>query len=127
MKDKGMSIMIGLLGKDPMKAEKKEGGLLESDMSSCPLSTVDADINKGNKKKAILTAEYGARKDGEGKCKACEYFETGEEMTKCGVGKGMGHCEIFDFVCSGENGCMAFEPMGAEEDDMESEMEGEED
>lgn len=127
MEKKGMSIMIGLLGKEPMKAGKKEGGLLESDTESCPLSTVDADINKGNKKKAILTAEYGARKDGEGKCKACEYFETGEEMTKCGVGAGMGHCEIFDFVCSGENGCMAFEPMGAEEDDMESEMEGEED
>lgn len=124
MKDKGMSIMIGLLGKDPMKAEKKEGGLLESDMSSCPLSTVDADINKGNKKKAILTAEYGARKDGEGKCKACEYFETGEEMTKCGVGKGMGHCAIFDFVCDENNGCMAWEAKGSEE--MEEEYEGEE-
>jgi len=121
MKDKGMSIMIGLLGKEPMKGEKKEGGLLESDMSSCPLSTMDADINKGNKKKAILTAEYGARKDGEGKCKACEYFETGEEMTKCGVGKDMGHCAIFDFVCMGENGCMAWEAKGSEEMEDESE------
>ena len=116
-----MSIMIGLLGKEPMKGEKKEGGLLESDMSSCPLSTMDADINKGNKKKAILTAEYGARKDGEGKCKACEYFETGEEMTKCGVEKGMGHCAIFDFVCMGENGCMAWEAKGSEEMEDESE------
>ena len=125
MKDKGMSIMIGLLGKESKMAEKKEGGLLESDMSSCPLSTIDADINTGNKKKAIITAEYGTRKDGEGKCKACEYFETGEEMTKCGVGKGMGHCAIFDFVCSENNGCMAFEPMGAEEEYEEEE--GEED
>ena len=125
MKDKGMSIMIGLLGKEPKMAEKKENGLLESDMSSCPLSTVDADINKGNKKKAILTAEYGARKDGEGKCKACEYFETGEEMTKCGVGKGMGHCAIFDFVCDENNGCQAWQSMGSEEDE-EYEMEEEE-
>jgi hypothetical protein len=124
MEKKGMSIMIGLLGKDPMKAGKKEGGLLESDTESCPLSTVDADINKGNKKKAILTADYGTRKDGEGKCKACEYFETGEEMTKCGVGKGMGHCAIFDFVCDENNGCQAWEAIGAEE--AEDEYEGEE-
>ena len=115
--------MIGLLGKEPMKGEKKEGGLLESDMSSCPLSTIDADINKGNKKKAILTAEYGARKDGEGKCKACEYFETGEEMTKCGVPKDMGHCEIFDFVCKGERGCMAWEAKGEEEMEESEEYE----
>jgi hypothetical protein len=116
MKEKGMSIMIGLLGKEPKMAEKSEGGLLESDTESCPLSTVDADINKGNKKKAILTANYGARKDGEGKCKACEYYETGAEMTKCGVGKGMGHCGIFDFVCSDENGCQAWEAVGEEEE-----------
>ena len=116
--------MIGLLGKEPKMAEKKEGGLLESDMESCPLSTVDADINKGNMKKAIITADYGDRKDGEGKCKACEYYETGEEMTKCGVPSGMGHCAIFDFVCKGERGCQAFQPMGSEE---ESEEEYEED
>ncbi len=48
MEKKGMSIMIGLLGKEPKMAEKKEGGLLESDTESCPLSTMDADINKGN-------------------------------------------------------------------------------
>ena len=120
-----MKITVGLLGGKPMMAEGKEGGLLESDTESCPLSTVDADINKGNKKKAILTAEYGARKDGEGKCKACEYFETGEEMTKCGVGKGMGHCAIFDFVCDENNGCQAWQSMGSEEDE-EYEMEEEE-
>ena len=65
--------------------------------------------SKMPKKKVI------ARKDGEGKCKACKYFETGEEMTKCGVGKGMGHCAIFDFVCDENNGCMAWEAKGAEE------------
>lgn len=119
-----MSIMIGLLGKEPKMAEKKEGGLLESDTESCPLSTMDADINKGNMKKAVLTADYGDRKDGEGKCKACEYYETGEEMVKCGVPKDMGHCEIFDFVCKGERGCMAWEAKGEEE--MEDEYEGEE-
>ena len=119
-----MSIMIGLLGKEPKMAEKSEGGLLESDTESCPLSTMDADINKGNMKKAVLTAEYGDRKDGEGKCKACEYYETGEEMSKCGVPKDMGHCEIFDFVCKGERGCMAWEAQGAEY--AEEYMEGEE-
>ena len=121
MKEKGMSIMIGLLGKEPKMAEKSEGGLLESDTESCPLSTIDADINKGNMKKAVLTAEYGDRKDGEGKCKACEYYETGEEMSKCGVPKDMGHCEIFDFVCKGERGCMAWEAMGADEMEEEGE------
>jgi hypothetical protein len=49
----------------------------------------------------------------------------GEEMAKCGVGKGMGHCAIFDFVCSNENGCQAWEAQGAEY--AEEYMEGEED
>ena len=119
MKDKGITVMVGLLGEKPKMGGKEEGGLLSEDNSSCPLSTTDVDINKGNQKKAILTANYGAKKDGEGKCKACEYYMVGEEMTKCGVPKDMGHCEIFDFVCKGERGCMAFEPMGAEEEEYE--------
>ena len=118
------TIMIGLLGDKPKMGKKEEGGLLAEDKSSCPLSTMDADINKGNMKKAVLTADYGTRKDGEGKCKACEYFNT--DMADCGVPKGKGHCDIFDFVCEGERGCMAFEPMGEEEMEDEMEMEDEE-
>ena len=117
------TIMIGLLGDKPKMGKKEEGGLLAEDMSSCPLSTMDADINKGNMKKAVLTASYGAVEDGEGKCKACEYFNT--DMADCGVPKGKGHCDIFDFVCDQNNGCMAFCPMG--EDDMEMEDEEYED
>jgi hypothetical protein len=111
------TIMIGLLGDKPKMGKKEEGGLLAEDKSSCPLSTMDADINKGNMKKAVLTADYGSRKDGEGKCKACEYFNT--DMADCGVPKGKGHCDIFDFVCDQNNGCMAWEAMG--EDEMEDE------
>jgi len=123
MKPQKTTIMIGLLGDKPKMGEKQEGGLLAEDKTSCPLATQDADINKGNMKKAVLTANYGEKGDGEGKCKACEYYETGEEMSKCGVPKDMGHCEIFDFVCKGERGCMAFEPMGAEEEEYEGEEE----
>jgi hypothetical protein len=117
------TIMIGLLGDKPKMAKKEEGGLLAEDKSSCPLSTQDAEINRGNMRKAILTADYGSKKDGEGKCKACEYFNT--ELTDCGVPKGSGHCDIFDFVCNANNGCDAWEAMGKEE--MEEEYEGEED
>jgi hypothetical protein len=117
------TIMIGLLGDKPKMGKKEEGGLLAEDMSSCPLSTMDADINKGNMKKAVITASYGEVEDGEGKCKACEYFNT--DMADCGVPKGKGHCDIFDFVCDQNNGCMAFCPMG--EDDMEMEDEEYED
>jgi hypothetical protein len=42
-------------------------------------------------------------------------------MADCGVPKGKGHCDIFDFVCDSENGCMAFSPMGAEEESKEYE------
>jgi hypothetical protein len=121
MKEKGMSIMIGLLGKEPKMADKSEGGLLESNMESCPLATQDMDINKGNKKKAIITASYGEVEDGEGKCKACEYYNT--ELSDCGVTKGNGYCEIFDFVCSQENGCMAWEAKNNEDEEMEYEEE----
>jgi hypothetical protein len=117
MKEKGMSIMIGLLGKEPKMSEKSEGGLLESNTESCPLATQDMDINKGNRKKAIITASYGEVEDGEGKCKACEYFNT--ELSDCGVKKGDGYCEIFDFVCNQENGCMAWEAMDNEDEEME--------
>lgn len=116
------TIMIGLLGDEPkmgMKSPNK--GLLEDDESQCPLATIDIDINKGNMKKAILTASYGEVEDGEGKCKACEYFNT--ELSSCGVKKGQGYCEIFDFVCGQENGCMAWEAMG--EDEYEDEYEEE--
>jgi len=113
------TIMIGLLGDKPKMGMKEEGGLLAEDKSSCPLSTMDADINKGNMKKAVLTADYGSKKDGEGKCKACEYFNT--ELTDCGVPKGKGHCDIFDFVCDQNNGCMAFCPMGEDDIEMEDE------
>jgi hypothetical protein len=123
MKPPKTTIMIGLLGDKPKMGEKEEGGLLAEDKSACPLSTQDADINRGNMKKAVLTANYGERKDGEGKCKACEYFNT--ELSDCGVPKGMGHCDIFDFVCKGNMGCDAWEAIGSEE--MEDEEEGEED
>ena len=121
MKPQKTTIMIGLLGDKPKMGEKEEGGLLAEDKTSCPLSTQDADINKGNMKKAVLTANYGEKQDGEGKCKACEYYNT--ELTDCGVPKNMGHCEIFDFVCAGNRGCDAWEAIGAEENDMESEDE----
>jgi len=121
MKEKGMSIMIGLLGKEPKMADKSEGGLLESNMESCPLATQDMDINKGNRKKAIITASYGEVEDGEGKCKACEYYNT--ELSDCGVKKGDGYCEIFDFVCNQENGCMAWEAKNSDDEEMEYEEE----
>ena len=119
MKPEKTTIMIGLLGDKPKMGHKEEGGLLAEDKTSCPLSTIDKDINKGNMKKAVLTANYGEKKDGEGKCKACEYFNT--DLSDCGVPKGMGHCEIFDFVCNGNRGCDAWEAIGA--DEMEEEME----
>jgi hypothetical protein len=121
MKPEKTTIMIGLLGDNPKMGHKEEGGLLAEDKSSCPLSTMDADINKGNMKKAVLTADYGSKKDGEGKCKACEYYNT--DLADCGVPKDMGHCDIFDFVCSGEKGCDAWEAVGAEKDKMEMEDE----
>ena len=124
MKPEKTTIMIGLLGDKPKMGKKEEGGLLAEDKSSCPLSTMDADINKGNMSKAVLTADYGSKKDGEGKCKACEYFNT--DMADCGVPKGKGHCDIFDFVCDQNNGCMAWEAIGEEEMEDEMEMEDEE-
>ena len=108
------TIMIGLLGDKPKMGMKPGMGLLEKDESSCPLSTMDADINKGNMKKAILTASYGEVEDGEGKCKACKFYNT--DLADCGVKKGDGNCDIFDFVCSDNNGCMAWEAIGNDEE-----------
>jgi hypothetical protein len=123
MKPQKTTIMIGLLGDKPKMGEKQEGGLLAEDKTSCPLATQDADINKGNMKKAILTANYGEKGDGEGKCKACEYFCTPKDMPDCGLEKTMGYCEIYDFMCNQNNGCDAWEAMGKEEEEMESEYE----
>lgn len=113
MKPPKTTIMIGLLGDKPKMAEKEEGGLLAEDNSACPLCTQDKDINKGNMKKAVLTADYGPREDGQGKCKACEYYMTDLD---CGIPKNMGYCEIFDFTCSKENGCNSWEDKQKEED-----------
>ena len=58
-KDNGMTIMIGLLGEKPKMGEKMEGGLLESDASSCPMATQDIELNLKNREKAIKVAMYG--------------------------------------------------------------------
>lgn len=110
-----MKIMIGLLG-SPKEEVEKEGSLLEEG-GSCPLATQDEIVNKGNKQKAILTANYGKAK-GEKMCGNCGYFET-EGMSKCGVGKDQGFCEVFEFVCGASNVCDAYEPEEDESEEME--------
>ncbi len=107
MEKNGVTVMIGLLGKDP-EMEKGEG-LLESE---CPLATQDEIINKGNKQKAILTANYGPS-EGEEKCGNCEY---GKKLPNCGMKKGEVYCEKFDFKCSEKGVCDAWEPMEESED-----------
>ena len=111
MKEKGVTVMIGLLG--PGKEMGKEAdSLLEDDMSECPLATQDETINKGNKQKAVLTANYGPS-EGEQKCGNCEY---GMKLKNCGLKKGEVFCDIFEFKCSDKNVCDAWDSMEEEED-----------
>jgi hypothetical protein len=119
---KDMMITVGLLGGKPQMAESKEGGLLESDVSSCPLATQDKVINEGNKRKAIVVANYTDKPVA--KCMDCEYFCPSKDMPTCGMGKGMGFCDKFEFTCSEKNGCDEFE-VATEEDEMEEEYENE--
>jgi len=98
---KGMTVMIGLLGPGKKMAEK-ESGLLEEE---CPLATKDEIVNKGNKQKAILTAQYGPS-EGEQKCGNCEY---GEKLKGCGLGKDEVFCEIFEFKCKSSGVCDAWD------------------
>lgn len=104
MKEKGVTVMIGLLGPGKKMAEKEEGGLL-MDEEQCPLATQDETINKGNKQKAILTANYGPS-EGEKMCGNCEY---GEKLKGCGLSKNEIFCEIFEFKCAKENICDAWD------------------
>ena len=111
MKDKGVTVMIGLLG--PGKQMGKEAdSLLEDDMSECPLATEDEIVNKGNKQKAILTASYGPAED-ERMCGNCEY---GEKLKGCGLKKGEVFCSVFVFKCAEKNVCDAWD-SGEEEED----------
>lgn len=108
--------MIGLLG--PGKEMGKKGEtLLEGDYSECPLATQDEIINKGNKQKAILTANYGSA-EGEERCGNCEY---GSKLKGCGLGKNEVFCEVFQFKCAEKNLCDAYEGMDSEEDEEEYE------
>lgn len=111
MKEKGVTVMIGLLGPGKKMAEKEEGGLL-ADEEQCPLATQDETINKGNKQKAILTANYGPS-EGEKMCGNCEY---GEKLKGCGLGKDEVFCEIFEFKCKSSNVCDAYESEEEDED-----------
>jgi len=117
-----MKITVGLLGGKPMMAEGKEGGLLESDVSSCPLATQDKVVNDGNKRNAVVVANYTDKPVA--KCADCEYFITSKEMPTCGMAKGTGFCDKFEFMCSDKNGCTEFEVKVAEEE-MEEEYEDE--
>lgn len=111
------TIMVGLLGGKPKMAEKKEGGLLESDVSACPLATQDKVVNEGNKRKAVVYANYKDKPVA--KCMDCEYFITVKELPSCGMSKGMGFCDKFEFMCSEKNGCDEFEVKAEEEMDEE--------
>jgi hypothetical protein len=102
MKEKGVTVMIGLLGPGKQMAEKEDGGLLEEE---CPLATQDETVNKGNKQKAILTANYGPGED-EKMCGNCEY---GNKLKGCNVAKDEVFCEIFEFKCKASNVCDAYE------------------
>ena len=108
MKEKGINLIIGLLGEDD---KEEEYGGMDSLLDGCPLATQDADINKGNQKKAMILAKYPSTE--KGLCKNCEYWNT--EMTDCGVPENKGFCEKFEFVCASNKGCMAFEPMESED------------
>lgn len=114
------TIMVGLLGDKPKMAGKKEGGLLESDVSACPLATQDKVINEGNKRKAVVVANYTDKPVA--KCMDCAYFCESKELPTCGIAKGMGFCEKFEFTCSEKNGCSEFE---VKEEESEEEMEDE--
>lgn len=101
---KGVTVMIGLLGPKKEMAEKEEGGLLMEE-AECPLATQDEIVNKGNKQKAILTANYGPS-EGEQKCGNCEY---GEKLNGCGLGKGEVFCGLYEFKCKDSNVCDAWD------------------
>lgn len=111
MKQKGVTVMIGLLG--PGKEMGKEAdSLLEDDYSECPLATQDEIVNKGNKQKAVLTANYGPSED-ERMCGKCEY---GNKLKGCGLSKNEVFCEIFEFKCAKDNVCDAWDTAEEEED-----------
>jgi hypothetical protein len=113
MDKKGMTITLGLLGDKPKMAEGKDGGLLDADISSCPLATQDTVVNDGNKRKAEVYANYTDKPVA--KCMDCEYFCPPKDMPKCGMAKGTGFCDKFEFMCSDKNGCDEFEVMTEEE------------
>ena len=92
--------MIGLLGKG--KGEKEEGGLLES---MEPEALTDEKVNKQNKAKAVMMAKYGPSDDKMRSCESCEYFD----MDYANLGKDEGLCELFEFKCSKDGLCAAYD------------------
>lgn len=115
---KGLTIVIGLLGK-PKDGKKMKGGLLEPEMEM-PEALTDEAVNKENKAIAVEKAAYGPSDSRTQACANCEYFNT-EYPT---LPKGQGFCEVWEFKCSDKNLCAAWE-YKKEEDESEDESEDE--
>tara|TARA_R110000772_G_scaffold51627_3_gene118402 strand:- start:1375 stop:1791 length:417 start_codon:yes stop_codon:yes gene_type:complete len=107
--------------------EELQGGvnqMVDDDFNeefTCPLVTEDKEENSANRQYAIDEFAYGtSSKNWEKKpekCGICKYYDIRSEMIGCiedgmGDADGVGYCMKFDFVCSGDNVCNAYEAGG---------------
>lgn len=88
---------------------------LMSSPEDMPLALQDEDINRGNKKKAVLKANYREAGQDDPQCKDCKYYDQNVE----GVEEGNGYCELWEFSCAAENVCDAWESPESEDQEGE--------
>lgn len=101
----GITLTISLGGMPVDKMDQNDEG------RTCPIATLDPEVNEENKQVAVEEANYRDPADDGGfklsdVCGNCAAFNQTHEIMECmGNNPNLGYCQMYKFMCSADHTC----------------------